>query len=401
MKQGTLKGIKVLDLSRQLAGPFCTMTLADMGAEVIKVEDHGKGDDSRSWGPFTDGESCYFMSANRGKRSIVVDMKSEKGREIIKTLAAQSDVIIENFRTGVTERLGIDYSVLSKINPGIVYCHITGFGEDGPDANRAGVDNAIQAYTGLISITGYEGMEPVRIGVSLCDLATGVFALSGILSALYARKETGCGQKVSCSLIESMVSWLSYHAVGYLSEGKIPGKWGSGMENIEPYRAFKTKDGYVMVGVGNDTNWRRLCEVMENTELSKDERFSTNPKRMENKELLLSILNEYFLQQENKIIEAKIVEKGIPCSAVKNIAETLSSPQVVHRKMVMDMEHPRIKGLKLLRTPIDFSEGTNYTPKHPPLHGEDTIDVLKEMGYTEEFIQQAIAENVVAQGSKV
>lgn len=393
--KGVLEGLKILDLSRQLAGPFATMTMADMGAEVIKVEPPGKGDDSRSWGPFAAGESCYFFSANRGKKSIVVDLKTEKGKEIIKKIAAESDVVIENFRTGVMERLGLDYSVLKKVNPGIIYCHITGFGEDGPDANRAGVDIALQAFTGIMSLTGYPNQPPVRVGLSLCDIATGMFAVIGILGAYNAKKETGKGQKVSVSLMESMISWLSYHGVGYLVKGEIPGKYGSGMANIEPYRAFKTKDGYVVIGVGNDRNWARLCNVLGRPELANDERFRTNPARMENKEELLAMLNEFFETKGTKEMETAINEQGIPCSAVKNIAEVLADPQVKARKMVADLPHPDVPELKVLRTPISFTDGTNMTDIYPPRLGEHSVEVLEKLSYSAEEINNLIEEKVI------
>jgi len=394
--KGVLEGVKVLDLSRQLAGPFAAMTMADMGAEIIKVEPPGKGDDSRSWGPFEAGESCYFFSANRGKKSIVVDMKSERGKEIIRKLAAESDIVIENFRTGVMERLGLDYPKLKEVNPNVIYCHITGFGEDGPDANRAGVDIALQAFTGIMSITGYPDQPPVKVGLSLCDIATGMFALIGILGAYIARKETGRGQKVSVSLMESMVSWLSYHGVGYLVKGEIPEKHGSGMANIEPYRAFQTKDGYIVIGVGNDKNWARLSEVIGRPELANDERFRTNPARMANKTELLDLLNHFFITQGTKEMEAVINKQGIPCSAVKNIAEVLADPQVAARGMVVPLPHPDVPQLQVLRTPISFTDGTNMTNMYPPRLGEHTGEVLKLLGYSENEISQLAADKVIS-----
>jgi len=390
--KGVLEGIKVLDLTRQLAGPYCTMTMADMGAEIIKVEPPGKGDDSRSWGPFAEGESCYYLSINRGKRSIVLDLKSEKGKEILLKLVGQSDVLIENFRTGVMDRLGLGYEKLTQLNPRLIYCHITGFGEDGPAAARAGLDVTMQAYSGLMSVTGYPDQPPVRVGVSLCDIATGMFALIGILGAYQTRSITNKGQKVSVSLLESMVSWLSYHAAGYLVKGEIPGKFGSGIANIEPYRAFKTKDGYLVVGVGNERSWGHLCEVLGRPELAQDPRFKSNRDRMDNKEELLSILNDFFADKQTSEIEDAIQKKGIPCSSVKNVAEVLADAQVTARKMVMPLPHPDVPDLKLIRTPITFSDSTNMSTLHPPRLGEHTLEVLKELGYTEPEVSGILSE---------
>lgn len=395
--KGALDGVKILDLSRLLAGPYATMCLADMGATVYKVESPAKGDDSRAWGPFKNGESCYFMSANRGKKSIAVDMKKPQGREIVLRMAKECDVVIENFRSGVMERLGLGYETLKEENPGIIYCQITGFGQDGPEANRGGVDLAMQAASGLMSLTGYEGMPPVRLGVSLCDLATGMFGTIGILAALHEREKTGVGQKINCSLMESMVSFLSYHAVGYMNTGEIPKKYGSGLPNIEPYRAFAAKDGEFVIGVGNDTNFRKVCNVIGKPELADDPRFSTNPQRVANRDALTEVLSASFARESRDDIVGRIVAAGVPCSEIKNVAEVCADEQMNFRKMFPTLSHPKVPELKLIRTPIEFSNGTNFSQKAPPLLGEDTREVLGEFGYTDSQIDALLAEKVIGE----
>ena len=394
-KEKLLEGIKVLDLSRQLAGPFATMTMADLGAEVIKVESV-TGDDSRYWGPFVENESCYYWSCNRGKKSIVVDLKCAEGKEIIKKLAQKCDILIENFREGVMERLGLDYDVIKEINPRMIYCHITGYGEYGPDAKRPAVDIAIQATTGLMSITGYPEEPPVRIGISLADLATGIFSIVGIQAAYIRALKTGKGQKISLSLMETMVSFLAYHAQGYLSKGIIPQKYGSGIQNIEPYRAVKTKNGYIAIGVGNDTNFKRLCEIMNMPELSTDDRFLHNADRWENREGLLEIVSSFFAQQDNDEIERKMVEKGIPCGVVKNVGEVLESEQVKSMGLVVTIDHPKAGNIPMIRTPLNFSNAENYSKQHPPFLSQHTREVLCQLGYSEYEIKQLAKKGAIS-----
>ena len=389
-----LEGVKILDLSRQLAGPFATMTMADMGAEIIKVEPK-TGDDSRAWGPFVGDESCYFWCCNRGKRSIVVDLKSEEGKNIIKKLAKECDILIENFREGVMERLQLDYNVMKEVNPKLVYAHITGYGETGPDAKRPAVDIAIQATTGLMSITGYPDQEPVRIGISLADLATGIFGVSAIEAAYIHALKTGKGQKVSLSLMESMVSFLTYHAQGYISTGAIPGKYGSGIQNIEPYRVMRTVDGGVAIGVGNDTNFGRLCEVMGKPELITDERFVRNKDRWVNRSELIPIIEEFFADCKTEEIERIMVEKGIPCGALKNVGQVIESPQVEAMGMIVPVPHPKVPDLKMVRGPFVFSDASNCSQVPPPMLGQHTDEVLRELGYSEAEISSYHESKIV------
>ena len=395
MKQTKLlEGVKVLDLSRQLAGPFATMMMADLGAEVIKVESE-TGDDSRYWGPFKEGESCYFWSCNRGKKSIVVNFKTEEGKTIIKQLAAKSDILIENFRTGVMEKLRLDYEVMKEINPRLIYAHITGYGEKGPDANRAAVDIAIQATTGLMSVTGYPDQPPVRIGVSLADLATGQAAVAGIEAAYIHALKTGEGQKVSLSLMETIISFFVYHGTGYLANGTIPGKYGSGIQNIEPYRAVATVDGYITLGVGNDTNFGRLCTVMGCPEMAQDPRFLHNKDRWEHREELLEVVERFFADKKTDEIEKTMVDASIPCGAVKNIGEVLDSEQVAAMELIQEVPHPKLGSIRMVRTPMVFSDAQNCSENHPPFLGEHTAAVLQELGYTDEELRNLSDKNVI------
>ncbi|MDR1321055.1 MAG: CoA transferase [Gracilibacteraceae bacterium] len=389
-----LAGIKVLDLSRQLAGPFATMTMADLGAEIIKVEPAG-GDDSRYWGPFVDGESCYFWSCNRGKKSIAVDLKTPAGKVIIKKLVKECDVLIENYREGVMSRLELDYDVLKEINPRLIYCHITGYGEKGPDAKRSAVDVAIQATTGLMSVTGYPDQDPVRIGVSLADLATGTFSVVGILSAYINALRTGRGQKISVSLMETMISYLVYHAQGYLSTGVIPGKHGSGIQNIEPYRAFKTRNGYITLGVGNDTNFRRLCEVIGMPEMAKDPRYLHNSDRWNNRKELNGAISDYLARQDNEEVEKRLAANDVPCGAVKNIGEVMESEQVKEMGVVVSIPHPKLGNIRMVRAPLNFSDGANYSLRHPPLLAEHTAQIMGELGYSPAEIDRLAKDMVI------
>jgi len=280
-----LEGIRVLDLSRALAGPYCTMMLADMGAEVIKVEMPGTGDDSRSWGPpFVEGESAYFMSINRNKKSITLNMKSEKSTGIIQRLIKQSDILVENFRPGVMEGLGLSYETVKEMNPRIIYCSISGFGQDGPYRMLPGFDQILQGMGGLMSITGEPGGPPIKVGIAIADISGGMFAAYGIVVALYKREKSGRGQMIDISLLDSQVAWLTYRAGDYFASGEIPQPVGTGHPVIVPYQAFKAKDVYINIAVGNDQLWEKFCKAIGLERLLDDPKFATNAKRVENRE---------------------------------------------------------------------------------------------------------------------
>lgn len=392
---GALDGVKILDLSSALAGPYCTMMLADMGAEVIKVEPP-EGDVSRSWGPpFIEGESSYFLSINRNKKSIVINLKSEKGKEIVLKLAEKCDVFVENFRPGVAKRLGVDYETVKKVNPKIIYCSISGFGQEGPYRDYPAFDQILQGMGGLMSITGEPGRPPVKVGIPITDIAAGMFAAYGIVCALFYREKTGKGQYVDVSMLDSQVAWLTYQAGRYFATGEIPGPIGSGHPLIVPYQAFKTKDGYINIAAGNDNLFRSLCKVLGVEHLADDPRFNTNPKRVENREELVKILEEIFVQKTTSEWLELIRKAGVPCGPIYNVADVVNDPQVLFRKMVVEINHPKSGRIKVTGVPVKLSESPGDVRLPPPMLGQHTVDILKFLGYSDEDISKLKDEGVV------
>jgi formyl-CoA transferase len=375
-----LDDVLVIDLSRVLAGPYCTMMLADMGARVIKVEQPGSGDDTRTWGPpFAGGESAYYLSVNRNKLGITLNLKSERGRAILVELLKQADVLIENFKTGTMDSWGLGYETLHDSNPRLIYCNISGYGTDGPDAGKPGYDFILQAEAGLMSITGPVEGPPTKTGASLVDITTGMFAASGILSALHARQRTGAGQRVDVSLLESNVAWLANVGESCLVSGQRPQRHGNGHPTIVPYQTFHASDEYFALGVGNDTQFRKLCSVIGRPEFANDARFAANPARVQNREALIPLLKTEFGKHTSAHWLAKFNEAGIPAGQIKNIDEVLTDPQVLHRQMVVEVPHPTAGTVKLLGVPYKFSDTPASVRFAPPLLGQHTQEVLSSM----------------------
>lgn len=391
-----LEGIKILDLSRTLAGPFCTMLLGDVGADVIKVEQPGTGDEARRFTPPSwEGESCYYLTANRNKKSITVDLKSKVGKEIIYKLVKEADVLVENFRTGALDKMGYGYDELKKINPSLIYCSISGFGRTGPEKHRAGYDILLQGFGGLMSITGDPDRPPVKAGMSIVDLTTGMFAAYGIQSALFSRLKTGKGQFLDVSLLDGQVMLLNHMATGYFATGKPAGRMGSGHPTLVPYQAFQAKDADIVLAVGNDRQWEKFCMAMDWMDLLKDERFKTNQNRVANREELVPILTSRLVNMESKDIFEKTERSGVPCGPIHTIDQVLNHPQIIEREMIIDVGHPHIKNLKMPGFPVKFSDTPGQVRQYPPLLGEHTDEVLSRLGYTEKEIEELRNSKIV------
>jgi len=385
--EGPLDGITVLDLSRVLVGPFCTMQLGDLGAEVIKVERPGQGDQTRTWvppafGEDDDAESAYYVSVNRNKRSIEVNLATEAGREVVREIARDADVLVENFRVGKTADWGLDYEDLVEENPGLVYCALSGYGEWGPDRDKPAYDVMMQARGGFMSFTGVEGGPPVRIGVALADVGAGMYATQAILAALFERElGDGTGQKVDVSLLDGQAAWTSYMATNYFASGDPPGRMGSKHPNIAPYQAFETADGYVVVACSSDAFWPRLCEALDRPDLLADERFETNEGRVRHRDVLDAELDATFAELTTAEAEAVLEEHDVPASRVRDVAEVFADPQIEARGMRVEMEHPTAGSMTFPGSPMHFSRTPTTVRRHPPSLGEHTETILREHGY--------------------
>ena len=375
--KGPLDGVRVLDLTRVLAGPYCTMFLGDLGAEVVKVEQPGVGDDTRGWGPpFAGGESTYFLCVNRNKKSITLDLKSTEGIQLLKKLAACTDVLIENFRPGTMERLGLGEEVLRAVNPRLIYASLSGFGADGPMREVPGYDLIIQAWGGLMSITGMPDGEPTKVGVAIVDLVAGLMLGKSIAAALFAREKLGVGQKIDTSLLEAEVACLVNTGSNYLVEGKVPGRWGNAHPTIVPYQSFKTADGFLVIGVASEGIWQRFCPAIGKAELADDSRFARNADRVANRGALITILSEMFLSRATDTWLSLLNEAQVPCAPIQTIDKVFASSQVRHRDMLVEIVHPTAGSVRMAGIPVKFSVTPPSVRLPPPLLGEHSGDVL-------------------------
>ncbi|WP_153099756.1 CaiB/BaiF CoA transferase family protein [Paraburkholderia hayleyella] len=405
---GALSHIRVLDLTRVLAGPWCSQTLADFGADVIKIERPGMGDDTRHWGPpylkTPDGaethEAAYYLAANRNKRSLTVDIAQPAGQQIVRELAAQSDVVLENYKVGQLQKYGLDYTSLKALKPDLVYCSVTGFGQTGPYATRAGYDFIVQGMGGFMSITGeHDGLPgggPQKAGVAIADLMTGMYATIAVLTALTHRDRTGVGQYIDMALLDVQVAMLANMNTNFLASGTPPMRWGNAHPNIVPYQTFQASDGWIIVAVGNDNQFRKFVTAGQRAALADDVRFATNPERVRHREVLVPLLAAMVQEASKHHWITTLEAAGVPCGPINDLAEVFSNEQVLARGLQVDLPHPGGGTVRLVRNPVNMSETPPETRSHPPLLGEHTERILQDLlGYDASKLATLRAQAVI------
>ncbi|HLL49682.1 MAG TPA: CoA transferase [Thermomicrobiales bacterium] len=394
-----LAGVRVVDLTRVMVGPYCTMMLGDLGADVVKVEIPGRGDDTRHWGPpFVDTESVYYLSVNRNKRSIALDLKQDAAKDALWRLIDEADVLVENFSPGTLDRLGFGYDVVKARRPRIVYGAISGFGQSGPDYQRTAYDLIVQGTSGMMSITGHPGGPPTRLGVPIADIGGGMFAAYAIVAALFDRERSGEGSYVDISMLGGQVAMLTYQAGLYLSTGAIPGQLGNAHPMIAPYDTFPTADGYVNIAVGNESLWERFCTALDLTSLLEDERFANNSGRSTNREALYAMLELRLRTLTTDDVVRLLDTAGVPCGPIRDVAQTMDDGQTRAQDLVLEVEHPRIGTLRVPGGPYHFDGEPVRARLAPPLLGQQTAEILTEAGYSSEEIAALIASGGAQSG---
>jgi len=392
-----LKGIRIIDLSQLAAGPLCSMMLADMGAEVIKIEIPDRGDSLRYWGtPYVGKDSVYFLGLNRNKKSVTLNLKKQKGKEVLFKMLRTADVLIENFRPGTMERLGLGYETVMSINPRIIYCRISGYGQNGPYREYGGYDLIAQGESGLMMVTGEEDDPPTKMGVAVVDYGAGMNAAYGVAVALLTREKTGKGQMIDVALFDTAVYWMTFYQIGsYLVTGKPHKRLRTGHPLTTPYEAYKTRDIYITIGCSSDKHWKKFCEVIARKKLIDDPMFETNLKRVENREKLSSILSEVFVKKKGDEWLQLFRKAGIPCGPVNTIDNVVSDIQVLHREMLVEIDHPVAGKIKVPGIPVKLSETPGTIRLPPPILGQHTEEILKKMGYSITDIKELKSDNVI------
>ena len=383
-----LQDIQVLDLTRALAGPFCTLMLGDYGADVIKIEIPETGDDTRHLGPpFIGDESAYFLSINRNKRSLTLNFKEQEAIKIFLKLVEKADVVVENFTPGVMKRFGLDYEAVKAINPSIIYCSISGFGQDGPYQNRPAYDQIMQGVSGLMSITGEPDGEPQKVGIAVSDIGAGMWAAFAVMTALHQRSNSGDGQHIDISMLDAQVAWMTYQAAYFFANEEHPKRLGAAHPTLVPYQAFMSQDGkYVNVAVGSERLWERFCEGVNRMDLKDDPNFAQNGDRVRNRSTLVPLLQEYFLTQPADYWVDALQAVNVPAGPINDLADVFSDPQILHREMLVEIPHPTLKSIKQTGLPLKFSVTPGAFDKHPPLLGEHNEEILNSLGYSAQDI---------------